>query len=342
MKLLHKTFLMNRRLFLKQTTLATAASVSALNLFAGNNSTENKQASEKFNPLNINPVLISTWDFGMDKHMPGWRVLSGSGRALDAVEHAVRAVESDRKITSVGISGMPDRDGHVTLDACIMDENHNCGSVMFLEHIEHPVSVARAVMEKTQHVYLAGDGALQFALENGFRKMNTSLNDDQQKAWKDFQEKNSYTPKANSNHDTVGMLALDMEGNLSGACSTSGWAFKMRGRVGDSPIIGSGLYVDNEVGAATATGLGENIIKISGSHLFVELMRNGKSPYEACKQTVERMYKKIKSTEEYNASFIAVDKKGNVGAYSLRKGFQYTITVNGETKVVDSEYLIHD
>src|SRR5690606_38666569 len=200
------------------------------------------------------PLVISTWNFGLAANAAAWKILNPGGRALDAVEAGAKVPEADPTETSVGFGGLPDRDGFVTLDACIMDENGNCGSVAFLQDIVHPISVARAVMEKTPHVMLVGDGALQFALANGFQRKRL-LTPESEKAWKEWSKKAEYKPVINiENHDTIGILALDQTGNLSGACTTSGMAYKMHGRVGDSPIIGAGLYVDNEVGAATATG----------------------------------------------------------------------------------------
>src|SRR5205085_821270 len=172
----------------------------------------------------------------------------------------VRVPEADPKITTVGYGGAPDREGRVTLDACIMDEFANCGSVACLEHIVHAISVARKVMEKTPHVMLVGDGALQFALANGFKKENLLTPESEQK-WKEWLKKAEYKPTANiENHDTIGMIALDSSSNFSGACTTSGMAYKMHGRVGDSPIIGARLFVDNEIGAATSTGVGKEVI----------------------------------------------------------------------------------
>ena len=209
------------------------------------------------------PVVLSTWRFGIQANEEAWKVLSQGGKALDAVEKGVRLVEDDPNERSVGYGGRPDRDGRVTLDACIMDEKANIGSVASLEHIKNPISVARAVMEKTPHVMLVGDGALQFAVSQGFEKMNL-LTPESEKEWKDWLKTSEYKPVVNiENHDTIGMIALDEHGNLSGACTTSGMAFKMHGRVGDSPIIGAGLFVDNEVGAATATGHGEEVIELA-------------------------------------------------------------------------------
>lgn len=277
----------------------------------------------------IKPIVLSTWKFGIQANEEAWKTLSNDGRALDAVEAGVKIPEGDPTERSVGLGGRPDRDGKVTLDACIMDEFSNIGSVACLEHIVHPVSVARAVMEKTPHVMLTGEGALQFALSVGFKKENL-LTADSEKEWKEWLKKSEYKPVVNiENHDTIGMIALDKNGNLSGACTTSGMAFKMHGRVGDSPIIGAGLYVDNEIGAATATGHGEEVIRIAGCHTVVELMRQGLSPEEACKKAVERIIssakKRNKSLKELQIGFIAINKKGQHGAYCLQKGFNYAV-----------------
>ena len=277
----------------------------------------------------IKPIVVSTWDFGIGANAEAWKILSKNGRALDAVEAGVQVPESDPKITTVGFGGLPDRDGRVTLDACIMDEFANCGSVACLEHIVHPISVARKVMEKTPHVMLVGDGALQFALANGFKKENL-LTVESEKAWKEWLKKAEYKPIANiENHDTIGMLALDANQNLSAACTTSGMAYKIHGRVGDSPIIGAGLFVDNEIGAATSTGVGEEVIRICGSHLVVELMRQGNSPQEACELAVKRIVKnQPKKSKEMQVGFLAVNKNGELGAYALQKGFTYAVYSN--------------
>jgi N4-(beta-N-acetylglucosaminyl)-L-asparaginase len=275
-------------------------------------------------PLENRPIVLSTWNFGLGANIEAWKVLSAGGRSLDAVEAGAKVPEGDPEETSVGYGGLPDRDGHVTLDACIMDEFGNCGSVAFLKHIVHPVSVARAVMEKTPHVMLVGDGALQFALANGFKKKKL-LTPKSEKAWKEWLKKAEYKPVANiENHDTIGIIALDAKGNLSGACTTSGMAYKMHGRVGDSPIIGAGLYVDNEIGAATATGVGEEVMRVVGCHLVVELMRQGNSPDEACRLAVERILKKSPDkSKAIQVGFLALSKQGEFGSYCLQKGFTF-------------------
>jgi N4-(beta-N-acetylglucosaminyl)-L-asparaginase len=284
------------------------------------------------------PIVISTWNFGLAANAAAWQILSQGGRALDAVEAGAKIPEADPKVTSVGLGGLPDRDGKVTLDACIMDENGNCGSVAFLQHIVHPISVARLVMEKTPHVMLVGDGALQFALANGFKKTKL-LTTESQKAWKEWLKKADYKPVVNiENHDTIGIVALDAAGNLSGACTTSGLAYKMHGRVGDSPIIGAGLYVDNEIGAATATGVGEEVIRIVGCHLVVELMRQGYAPEEACRHAVERIIKKKPAkARDIQVGFLALNKNGDYGAYCLQKGFNYAVHDASANRLLDSK-----
>ena len=252
--------------------------------------------------------------------------------------------EGDPKERSVGYGGRPDRDGRVTLDACIMDENSNIGSVACLEHIKHPITVARAVMEKTPHVMLVGDGALQFALSQGFKKENL-LTEESEKEWKEWLKDSKYKPIANiENHDTIGMIALDASGNLSGACTTSGMAFKMHGRVGDSPIIGAGLYVDNEIGAATATGHGEEVIRISGCHLVVELMRQGKSPQKACEEAVARIVKltqnRNKELKDIQVGFIALNKKGEYGSYCVQGGFNYAVNDETGNRLIDANFFL--
>ncbi|HRI41201.1 MAG TPA: N(4)-(beta-N-acetylglucosaminyl)-L-asparaginase [Bacteroidia bacterium] len=272
------------------------------------------------------PIVLSTWDHGIPANVAAWDVLSKGGRALDAVEAGVRVPEADPKVQSVGYGGLPDRDGRVTLDACIMDEHAGCGSVAFLEHIMHPISVARLVMEKTPHVMLVGEGALKFALDHGFKKEEL-LTPESKKAWEEWLKTSEYKPVVNwENHDTIGMIALDAKGDLSGACTTSGMAYKLHGRVGDSPIIGAGLFVDNEVGAATSTGVGEEVIRICGSHLVVELMRQGNAPEDACRIAVERIVKnQPEKSKNIQVGFLALNKHGEYGAYCLQPGFNYAV-----------------
>lgn len=281
------------------------------------------------------PIVISTWP-NVEANKAAWAVLSNKGRALDAVEAGARIPEANPKENSVGYGGLPDREGKVTLDACIMDEKGNCGSVAFVQGYTHVISLARLVMEKTPHVMLVGKGAEVFAQANGFKKENL-LTKESEKTYKEWLKKAEYKPDTNVfNHDTIGILALDSNGALSGGCTTSGMAFKMHGRVGDSPIIGAGLFVDGEVGAATATGVGEEMIRIAGSHTIVELMRNGRSPQEACEEAIKRVIKKNGEAraKELSVAFLALSKDGELGAYSTVNEFFYTISTADQQHVV--------
>lgn len=295
------------------------------------------------------PLVISTWEPNKKANATAWKVLEKGGTALDAVHQGVMVPEADPEDTSVGLGGFPDRDGRVTLDACIMDHEANIGSVMALEHIMHAISVARIVMEKTPHVQIVGEGALALALKHGFKKENL-LTPKSTAAWKEWLKKANYDPLSTfdsiqehirKQHDTIGMIAIDQLGNLSGACTTSGLAFKMHGRVGDSPIIGAGLFVDNEVGAASATGVGEEVVRICGSHTIVEAMRYGQSPTEACKTALERLVKA--KGEDYartkQIGFIAVNKAGETGCYSLLPNFTMAKRSQQGEEVITANYL---
>ncbi len=318
----------NRRTFLKSTALGTLIFNSPLLTFGTSKKVENKPPSA--------PIVVSTWQHGLPANEAAWNILASKGKALDAVEAGVRIPEADPKERSVGYGGLPDRDGRVTLDACIMDENGNCGAVAFLEHIKHPISVARLVMEKTPHVMLVGEGALKFALDQGFNKENL-LTPESEKEWKKWLKTAQYNPIINiENHDTISMLAIDEFGNMSGACTTSGMAFKMNGRVGDSPIIGAGLFVDNEVGGACATGVGEAVIRTVGSHLVVELMRQGNSPGDACKLAVERIVKKHKNLKDLQVGYLALNKNGEYGAYAIQKGFNFAVHDGKTNQLIDA------
>ncbi len=275
----------------------------------------------------------------MEANAEAWNVLGSGGKAIDAVEKGVMVTEADPDNATVGIGGFPDRDGNVTLDACIMDENDNCGSVAFLQNFKHPISVARKVMDETPHVMLVGEGARRFAVDQGFKEENL-LTPKSEAAWKKWLLNQDYKPKINvENHDTIGMVALDAEGNLSGSCTTSGAAWKMHGRVGDSPIIGAGLFVDNEVGAAVATGLGEFVIKICGAHTIVELMRQGRSPMEACQEAVERIVRKYPNDyQDLQVGFLALNKDGAYGAHAVHTGFNYAVKSKTQDRLIDSQF----
>lgn len=313
-----------RRNFIKLSALTTGVfSIGKFSAFAS--------------PKVEKPIVVSTWR-NPDANAAAWKVLQANGYALDAVEQGAHVPEANPKDTSVGYGGLPDREGLVTLDASIMDEKSNCGSVAFVQGYKHPISIARAVMEKTPHVMLVGKGAEQFAASQGFKKENL-LTKESEKAWKEWLKKSEYKPYHNpGQHDTIGILALDANGKLCGACTTSGMAFKMHGRVGDSPIIGAGLYVDGEVGAATATGVGEEMIRIAGSHTIVELMRQGRSPREACEEAIKRLISKRgeEKAKELSVAFLALSVTGEVGAYSTNNVFEYTQTTQQEQVVIKS------
>jgi N4-(beta-N-acetylglucosaminyl)-L-asparaginase len=329
---------MQRRKFILNGLLLSSAVITHRTQAANKLYPASGKKNSSVNDKIIKPVVISTWDLGIRANEKAWEILSKNGRALDAVEKGVMVIEADPDITTVGYGGLPDRDGYVTLDASIMDENGNAGAVAFLQHIMHPVSVARLVMEKTPHVMIVGEGALQFALDNGFEKKNL-LTAKAKKLWKEWLKENKYKPQKidKDNHDTIGMLALDSNGNLSGTCTTSGIAFKYHGRVADSAIIGAGLFVDNEVGAATATGLGESVIKAAGSHIVVEMMRSGKTPQQACKIAVERIISKQKNYKDFQVGFIALNKNGETGAYAIQNGFEYALYQNNQNKLIPSD-----
>lgn len=280
------------------------------------------------------PIAIATWDANVKATQVAWDILSKGGYSLDAIEKGIHVPEADPEDTSVGYGGNPDRDGNVTLDACIMDEKGNAGSVTFLQNIMHPISIARLIMEKTPHVMLTGDGAQRFAKSQGFKEENL-LTPEAKQRWKEWLESAKYQPVISPNmHDTIGMIAIDTQKRLCGGCSTSGAAYKMHGRVGDSPILGAGMFTDNEVGGAAATGLGEMMLKTLSSFLIVELIRQGKHPQAACEEAVKRLVNKC--GKESQAGFVALDKKGNYGAYSVLPNFSYALCVDGENKKMKS------
>lgn len=324
----------SRRKFLRTSLLAGSALGLGGWAFGLNKKVSTPQSTFK------GGIVLSTWDAGLKANEAAWRTLLEGGNALDMAEKGVNETEADFTNLSVGLGGLPDREGHTTLDACIMDSNGMAGSVMFLEHIKHPASVARRVMEKTPHVQLVGEGAYQFARAEGFPH-DDFKSEAAQKAWREWLKTSEYKPIINiENHDTIGLLSMDFNGDIAGACTTSGLAYKMRGRVGDSPIIGAGLYVDNEVGAATATGLGEAVIRTCGSFLVVELMRNGASPQEACEEAVQRIEKHHKNVKDFQVGFLAVNKAGEIGAYAVQPGFTYALMKAGENKLYKSDSLL--
>ena len=336
---------MNRKHFIKISSLG----LSALSF----------NTNKSFAPP-TKPIIISTWDSGMSVNAAAWPTLQKGDRALDAVEIGAISIENEINCC-VGLGGYPDRDGIVTLDACVMDEHSNCGAVAGLEQIKHPISVARKVMENTPHVLLVGNGAQQFAVENGFAKEPQVLSTEGEKAYKDWLKSSDYKPEINietkkgngpfaptffkdgtPNHDTMGILAMDKKGNMSGGVTTSGMAFKVHGRVGDSPVIGAGLFVDNEVGCATSSGVGEEVIRICGTHLVVEFMRQGYTPENACRKAVERIVNRDKAkAKTIQVGFLAMNKNGEHGAYAIQKGFVYSLKTATENKIIEAKWIVN-
>ncbi|MEQ6121037.1 N(4)-(beta-N-acetylglucosaminyl)-L-asparaginase [Reichenbachiella sp. MALMAid0571] len=312
-----------RRDFIKLSALGLVG-LSGASIASCDQKEERKEYSSTVKVKN-KPIVLSTWNAGIKANEEAWKILSANGRSLDAVENGVRIVELDPDNSTVGYGGTPDMNGNVTLDACIMDENDRCGSVACLQHIKNPISVARKVMEETLHVMLVGEGAFQFALSQGFKKENL-LTEKSEMRYKEWLKKSNYAPPEINveNHDTIGMLAMDAAGNVSGACTTSGWGYKLPGRVGDSPIIGAGLFLDSEVGGACATGLGEEVIRVAGCAMVVEMMRQGYEPDMACKIIAERTNRKAKSGKP-QVGFLALRNDGTYGGYSIRKGFNFAV-----------------
>ena len=309
----------------------------------------------------MEPIVISTWKHGIAANVAAWEILKKGGNSLDAVERGVMVSESDPNVLSVGYGGLPDAEGRVTLDAAIMDWKARIGSVVCLEHIKNPVSVARLILEQTEHVCLAGEGAFNFALAHGFQPdiLHTENSIKKYNEWKsgnygksqEFHTDEYKVKKLgineDGNHDTIGMVAIDKDGHLSASCTTSGTAWKLHGRVGDSPIIGSGLYVDGEIGAAASTGRGEECVRACGSFLVVEMMRLGKSPQEACEYAAKRVIKlnllsQIKRDHNYQVGFIALSANGEYGAASVRDGFEYALYKEGKNTLSKSKFVIDE
>lgn len=292
-------------------------------------------------------VMVSTWDFGAAANAAGVAARTNGGSALDMVEAGGRVAEADETNSSVGYGGLPDRDGRVTLDACIMGWNGDIGAVCALEDVVHAVSVARRVMERTPHTMLVGEGARAFAVGEGFETQNL-LTPAAEAAWREWLKTANYAPRPNSentdwrampggagNHDTIGLLAIDADQHMAGACTTSGMAFKMRGRVGDSPLIGAGLYVDDAVGGATATGVGEDVVRVAGAHAVVEAMRHSMDPAAACRSVIERLAR-LRGTKvaASQVALLALDKQGRAGAFALQPGFTFAVTdASGLTRI---------
>ena len=278
------------------------------------------------------PVIISTWPFGKPANEEALKKLQSGGSTLDAVEAGIRQAEA-AGLGSVGITGGPNAAGFVQQDACIIHgPNQLAGSVAAIEGVKHPISAARAVMEKSPHVLLVGSGAHDFAVQNGCESVDISKHQAMLEKWKKEHRPQKPGVVSGENHDTISLLVLGPDGTISGGCSTSGLKGKLPGRVGDSPIIGSGVYVDNQVGAAGATGVGENVMRFCGSFLIVEFMRQGLDPTSACQKAIRRIASMDPSKKDLAINFIALDKQGRFGAAGTGN-FPHAVTYPGSSKV---------
>jgi N4-(beta-N-acetylglucosaminyl)-L-asparaginase len=289
------------------------------------------------------PLVIATWAFAEPGTLRAMQTLAEGGSVLDAVEQGIRVVEVGKNDRSVGLNGIPNAAGIAQLDACIMNgPDHKAGSVAALESVKHPISVARRVMEKTPHVMLVGEGARMFALQQGFETVPTDA-PEKHALWHKEQlakgERNLPKNPEAPNRDTITLLVLNANGDIAGGCSTSGLSGKLPGRVGDSPIIGSGLYVDNDVGAAGATGRGENIMRHCGSFMVVENMRRGMHPQAACEDVVKRIARKRGGLDNLGIHFLAFDKKGRHGAAGSAPKFTYWATRPGASQQLPGRNL---
>jgi len=321
----------SRRLFLKKSLLTSTLLIPSVLTDAAILHKKKKSKGKK-------PLILSTWNHGMPANDKAWEVLMKTGNLVEAVEEGVKVTELDMDNLSVGLQGLPDREGITTLDASIMKGDGSCGSVAFVRQVKHPITLARKVMEETPHVMLAGEGARQFAMSQGMIIEKEVLSPKANELYQEWKKNSLYKPVINiENHDTIGMIAIDENGKMAGSCTTSGLAYKMHGRIGDSPIIGAGLFVDDEVGAATATGLGESIIRICGSFLIVELMRQGRTPQEACEEAVRRLIAKNKNIEDIQAGFLAINKDGEYGAYAVHPGFNFAQHHHQDKALIDAK-----
>ncbi|OAI40823.1 N4-(beta-N-acetylglucosaminyl)-L-asparaginase [Planctomycetaceae bacterium SCGC AG-212-D15] len=290
------------------------------------------------------PLVIATWPFGRLAAEAALKLLDDGKPSLDAAIAGAQACEDDPKVNSVGYGGLPNALGTVQLDACVMDGTTlSCGAVAAVENVVHVAALARRVMEKTPHILLAGEGARTFAVQQGFPLQNL-LTPESLVEWEKRRAKKQGPAPADpsgrmpdeESHDTVTVLALDKKGHLGGACSTSGLALKLAGRVGDSPLIGHGLYVDGTAGAAGATGVGEEVIRIGGSLMIVEAMRHGKSPQEACELAAKKVNDVAvrRGVHPARVAFLALDPKGNVGA-ACTEGTDFHYAVGRAGKKVE-------
>lgn len=325
---------MKRRNFIKKTVQGSVALSLGITLTSCTEATQKEIIMN-----NITPIAICTWGF-VNATAAAGKALDSGMNALDAAIKGVAVEEENVKNITVGKGGAPDREGNVTLDACVMDSSGDCGAVVCVENITNVAALARVVMEKTPHVMLAGKGAEELAYKHGFTAEKL-LTESSETAYREWLKTSEYKPIINiENHDTIGMLCMDKDGDIAGACTSSGLSYKMKGRVGDSPIIGSGLFIDNEIGGATATGMGEEIMKTVGSFLIVELMRQGKTPQQACEEAVQRIVSKNKNIKDFQVAYIALNKKGEIGSYCIHTGFAMMEYRNGTNTRIESPSVL--
>ena len=328
---------MKRRKFLRGTALSGAAIASGVSLLGCKEEVSDKAVAVTHEAQAVTPIAICTWN-SKDANARAGQLIAEGKPALDAIIEGVAVEESNLENTTVGKGATPDREGTVTLDACVMSPQGDCGAVLAVENIVHVAALARKVMEDTPHVILAGKGAEEFGYAMGFPKENL-LTDVAKEKWEVWKTSSEYKPIINiENHDTIGMLAIDSAGDIAGVCTTSGLGYKMKGRVGDSPIIGSGLFIDNEIGGAVATGLGEEVLKTVGSFLIVELMRQGKSPQEACEEAIGRIVKKGERYRDFQIAYIAMNKAGQTGSFCIHEGFTMMKYQDGKNENIVSNH----
>lgn len=335
----------NRRKFIHTAAIAGTAATATI----GGTTLADSGAKPASTTTAIQPAsaatttFVATWPFGLSACQTAIETAK-TRSMLDAVEAGIKTVEANVKNASVGIGGTPNAAGQVELDACIMSgPDHGAGSVAALQDILHPISVARKVMEETRHVMLVGENAKQFALQNGFRETDL-LTDKKRGEWEKWKSENASKPTSlpitEFQHDTIAMIGVDRDGNMVGGCSTSGMGYKVPGRVGDSPIIGSGLYIDNQVGGAGATGVGENVMRYCASFLIVEFMRSGLSPTLACQAAIERVVAlDPRGIDELSINFVALNKNGEYGAAGTDNGFRYAVATENSGEVLDALIL---
>jgi isoaspartyl peptidase/L-asparaginase-like protein (Ntn-hydrolase superfamily) len=290
------------------------------------------------------PVFLSPWAHGKPANERAAEVFRAGGSLLDAVEKGINTAEDDPNDTSVGYGGLPNAEGVVELDASIMDgTRHRAGAVCSLHSIRNPISVARLVLDKTRHTTMAGEGAFRFALRMGFRAEQL-LTPESLKRWLEWKadpKRQTFWQDPTENHDTIGMVATDGKGHVVAGCSTSGLAWKIPGRVGDSPLVGCGIYADDRYGAATATGDGDLMTNYCTSVSIVQIMARGASPQDACVELLEHIGKTDPNNRSGEVCVLALNPQGEIGAAAMDKNYRlkYALWRSGESRLLESVTL---